>query len=94
VVTTSTTILAFKWPSALIMQLVVSMRHIADLASKSLGADRVPLAESAHKRTRSKESLKRDDVRGKGDSETRNAGRPPFSIHSATPTVMNSPSDP
>ena len=56
-VTTSTTTLAFKWPSALIAQLVVSIRHIADLASKSLGADRVPLAESAHKRTRSKESL-------------------------------------
>jgi hypothetical protein len=72
VVTTSTTTLAFKWPSALIMQLVVSIRQIADLAPKNLGADRVPLAESAHKRTRSKESLKRDDVRGKGDSETRN----------------------
>jgi hypothetical protein len=79
VVTTSTTILAFKWPSALILQLVVSIRHIADLASKSLGADRVPLAESAHKRTRSKESLKRDDVHGKGDSETRN-GPPSFSV--------------
>jgi hypothetical protein len=52
VVTTSTTILAFKWPSALTVQLVVSIRHIEDSAPHGLGGARVPLAKGKHKRTR------------------------------------------
>ena len=52
-VATSTTILAFKWPSALTAQLVVSIRHIEDPAPHGLGGARVPLAEGKHKRTRS-----------------------------------------
>jgi len=46
VVTTSTAILAFKWPSALTAQLVVSIRRLADQAPFR----RVALAESRHKR--------------------------------------------
>jgi hypothetical protein len=37
VVTTSTTTLAFRWPSALTSQLVASIGHIADDAPQSLG---------------------------------------------------------
>jgi hypothetical protein len=51
VVTASTTILAFKWPSALTAELVVSIRRIDEPAPHGLGGARVPLAESKHKRT-------------------------------------------
>ncbi len=69
-VTTSTTPLAFKWPSALTAQLVVSIRHIDDPAPHGLGAARVPLAESKHKRTRSMSRSRGEPcVHGKGDSE-------------------------
>ena len=69
-VTTSTIILAFKWPSALTPQLVVSIRHIEDPAPHGLGGARVPLAESKHKRTRSTSCLTGSfDVHGEGDSE-------------------------
>jgi hypothetical protein len=59
VVTTSTTILAFKWPSATTAQLVVSIRHIEDPAPHGLGGARVPLAESKHKRTSSRSCCSR-----------------------------------
>ena len=62
-VTTSTTILAFKWPSALTAQLVVSIRHIEDPAPHGLGGARVPLAEGKHKRTRSR-NCDRDGTKG------------------------------
>jgi hypothetical protein len=52
VVTTSTITRAFKWPSALTAQLVVSIRHREDSTPHGLGGARVPLAKGKHKRMR------------------------------------------
>jgi hypothetical protein len=69
VVTTSTTTLAFEWPSALTAQLIVSIRHIENPPPQGLGAARVPLAKASTNGHGQGVAQRGAAVHGKGDSE-------------------------